>query len=96
MTTMELIEKGIGHNCLSDAYDLGRAEAERDFQNSDYWNDYLAQVIKDAKADAIEEFVSNFEKEFAPNLDGSLIAMIEFSKWFDKVNKIAEQLEENL
>lgn len=27
MTTMELIGKGIGHNCLSDAYDLGRAEA---------------------------------------------------------------------
>lgn len=27
MTTMELIEKGIGHNCLADAYDLGRADA---------------------------------------------------------------------
>ena len=28
MTTNELIEKhGIGHNCLSDAYDLGRADA---------------------------------------------------------------------
>lgn len=26
MTTNELIEKGIGHNCLSDAYDLGRAD----------------------------------------------------------------------
>ena len=26
MTTLELIERGIGHNCLSDAYDLGRAE----------------------------------------------------------------------
>lgn len=26
MTTMELIKKGIGHNCLSDAYDLGRAD----------------------------------------------------------------------
>ena len=34
-----------------------RAEAERDFQNSDYWNDYLAKVIADAKAEAIEEFV---------------------------------------
>ena len=58
MTTLELIERGVGHNCLSDAYDLGREDAERDFQNSDYWNDYLAQVIKDTKADAIEEFVS--------------------------------------
>ena len=27
MTTMELIERGIGHNCLSDAYELGRADA---------------------------------------------------------------------
>jgi len=26
MTTNELIEKGIGHNCLSDAYDWGRAD----------------------------------------------------------------------
>lgn len=26
MTTLELIERGIGHNCLSDAYDLGRAD----------------------------------------------------------------------
>lgn len=28
MTTLELIEKhGIGHNCLSDAYELGRKDA---------------------------------------------------------------------
>ena len=28
MTTLELIEKhGIGYNCLSDAYELGRADA---------------------------------------------------------------------
>lgn len=27
MTTLELIERGIGHNCLSDAYELGRADA---------------------------------------------------------------------
>lgn len=31
MTTMELIEKrGIGYNCLSDAYDLGRAEGRKE------------------------------------------------------------------
>ena len=30
MTTMELIERGIGHNCLSDAYELGRADALED------------------------------------------------------------------
>lgn len=38
-------------------YEKGRADAERDFQNSDYWNDYLAEVIADAKNDAIEDFV---------------------------------------
>lgn len=27
MTTIELIERGVGYNCLSDAYDLGRADA---------------------------------------------------------------------
>lgn len=31
MTTLELIERGIGHNCLSDAYDLGRADAINEF-----------------------------------------------------------------
>ena len=31
MTTNELIEKyGIGHNCLSDAYDFGRADMLKD------------------------------------------------------------------
>lgn len=30
MTTTELIERGIGHNCLSDAYDLGRHDAEKE------------------------------------------------------------------
>ena len=30
MTTMELIERGVGHNCLSDAYDLGRADKEKE------------------------------------------------------------------
>ncbi len=34
-----------------------KAEAEREFQNSDYWNDYLAKVIADAKAEVIDEFV---------------------------------------
>ena len=27
MTTNELLARGIGHNCLSDAYELGRADA---------------------------------------------------------------------
>lgn len=33
MTTMELIERGIGYNCLSDAYDLGKAEAYAEVDN---------------------------------------------------------------
>lgn len=41
-----------------DRYQQGKADAERDFQNSDYWNDYLAKVISDAKADAIDEMVN--------------------------------------
>ena len=33
MTTLELIEKhGIGHNCLSDAYDFGRKDAIEEFK----------------------------------------------------------------
>lgn len=31
MTTTELIERGIGHNCLSDAYDLGKTDAIEEF-----------------------------------------------------------------
>ena len=27
MTTLELIERGVGANCLSDAYDMGKADA---------------------------------------------------------------------
>lgn len=33
------------------AYNQGRADAERDFQNSDEWNDYLVKVIANARAD---------------------------------------------
>jgi len=33
MTTLELIEKhGIGHNCLADAYELGRQDAIQEFR----------------------------------------------------------------
>lgn len=45
-------------NYLIDRYDAKvREDAERDFQNSDYWNDYLADVIKKAKIDAIDECI---------------------------------------
>lgn len=32
-----------------------RKKAEQDFQNSDYWNDYLAKVIADARAEEREK-----------------------------------------
>lgn len=38
-----------------DGYEQGKAAAEREFQDSDAWNDYLAKVIADARTDAIEE-----------------------------------------
>lgn len=41
MTTLELIERGVGANCLSDAYDLGRADEQ-------------LQSIEDAKQQATE------------------------------------------
>ena len=34
MTTMELIERGIGHNCLSDAYELGKADAIKEYKSA--------------------------------------------------------------
>ncbi len=48
------------------------ADAEREFQNSDYWNDYLAKVIADAKAEMIDEFKRNlFNREFYRCTDGN-------------------------
>jgi len=46
MTTLELIEKhGIGHNCLSDAYELGRADGYSQAEN-----DYHKQTEKDRQS----------------------------------------------
>lgn len=45
-------------------YSDGRADAERDFQNSDYWNDYLEKVINDAKADVIDKVVEYLKAQF--------------------------------
>lgn len=38
-----------------EVYQQARADAERDFQNSDYWNDYLAKVIVDERAKINDE-----------------------------------------
>ena len=46
-------------------YQQGRADAERDFQNSDYWNDYLAKVIADAKAEEREKVLNEIKEIIA-------------------------------
>ncbi len=43
------------NEAYEDGFNAGKAEAEREFQNSDYWNDYLAKVIADAKADGYNQ-----------------------------------------
>lgn len=66
MAKLTQIELNLGYceeaqtycSVAEERYKQGKADAERDFQNSDYWNDYLAKVIKDAKADAIDEFAN--------------------------------------
>ena len=40
-----------------------RTDDERDFQNSEYWNDFLAKVIADAKADVIDKCIEIVENE---------------------------------
>lgn len=64
-TDCKFEEKQYSNDCLAlFSYDKGRADAERDFQNSDYWNDYLAKVINDAKADAIDKVVEYLKAQF--------------------------------
>lgn len=53
-------------------------------------------MYEKGRADAIDEFVAAFEKEFAPDLDKDLITMIEFNKWFENVTKLAEQLKKGI
>lgn len=52
MTTMELIERGIGHNCLADAYDLGRADKYQEI-TSEYML-LTAKQVAEIRADAID------------------------------------------
>lgn len=54
MTTMELIERGIGHNCLSDAYDLGRTDA---------FNEILNEMRKSPFASDKATFVKKYIEE---------------------------------
>lgn len=61
-----------------------RKNAERDFQNSDYWNDYLTKVINDAKKDERSKII-----EILDSADDSANAMYLLTKYL-----IEEQLKE--
>lgn len=58
MTTLELIERGIGHNCLSDAYDLGRADAIR--EREEFWEMQNNFAYEQGRADKYQEIVSEY------------------------------------
>lgn len=58
MTTLELIERGIGHNCLSDAYDLGRADAIR--EREEFWEMQNNLAYEQGRADKYQEIVSEY------------------------------------
>lgn len=66
MTTNELIEKyGIGHNCLSDAYDLGKAHTLAECENRETeWWDVLFNNHIQTKQDAIQECIQELKKYF--------------------------------
>lgn len=59
MTTLELIERGIGHNCLSDAYDLGRADKYQEI-TSEYML-LTEKQVAEIKTDAVEECIQAIE-----------------------------------
>ena len=83
----QIKEEGLTDAYLLGKYDgikQGKADAEREFQNSDYWNDYLAKVIADAKAEAIEEFVRA--------INSRLLRFVPTD--YDDILFIAEQLKE--
>lgn len=54
MTTMELIERGIGHNCLADAYGLGRADERAEILKMVDWR--IDQDIVKRKIDIHIDF----------------------------------------
>lgn len=63
MTTMELIERGIGHNCLSDAYDLGRADAYEELFKRIYkhFEGHIRNVFgKDEILDEISNLIDEY------------------------------------
>lgn len=59
-----------------------RTDAERDFQNADYWNDYLDAIKKQIREETINELVNRLKLE-------------EFSAHgLSIINKCAKELKE--
>lgn len=49
---------------LEEHDDEVRAEAERDFQNSEYWNDYLKKVLTDERKHILD-ILSGIDRQMA-------------------------------
>ena len=65
-----------------------RKKAEQDFQNSDYWNDYLAKVIADERTNILKE-ICEHERTMIDD-DGKIhfvVKMIDVMKVFNKEQK---------
>lgn len=90
MTTMELIERGIGHNCLSDAYDLGRADAMND---DGVPKQLLEMGYKKGRADAIDDLVKKV-CEFGTALEYEECYAISPATMKQTIADFGEQLKE--
>lgn len=53
-----------------------RAKAERDFQNSDYWNDYLSKVIDDARKDERSKIIEVLDN--ADDLENAMYLLCKY------------------
>lgn len=67
-----------------------RAKAEQDFQNSDYWNDYLSKVLADERASVVEKLMPLAKCEKGCNS----IAEQCYQCMYQKLNSIELALEE--
>lgn len=92
MTTMELIDRGIGHNCLSDAYDLGRADAYKEIAYSDNTikETFEKLAYEKGRADAIDDFR---EKLFG-KLCRLTLSMYNFKLFDDVLQETYKELKE--
>lgn len=70
MTTLELIERGVGANCLSDAYDMGKADAETEHNKMcetcvhKVSKSDIDAVYQQGRADGVKEFADRLRVNF--------------------------------